>query len=167
VAINHRETWTLQIDKKDRATDAYLSGAYFGLYSPNQEDAMTTQSLQSLNLTITPDLTKEIDGQTWYLTKVDKTNSNGILSWDGLAEDSYYLVELKAPNNYGFIGSGETQVTRMDNQTVTSVTVLNDKIYALPNSGGVGRTLFYLLDAVVVLIALALLGWKYRTARKS
>jgi hypothetical protein len=166
VAINHRDTWTLEVDKKERETSASLSGAYFGLYSLSSDNALMSQVVQSYGLTETPELTKEIDGQTWYLTKIDKSNSNGTITWSGLTEDSYYLVELQAPANYGFIGSGETLVTRVDNQAVTSVTVLNDKLYALPNSGGVGRTLFYLLDAVVVLIAVALLGWKYRKARR-
>ena len=93
------------------------------------------------------------------------TDDNGAASFDGLANDTYYLVEIKAPAGYNQLTAPvEVKVeggTAEANLTVTAK-VENSAGTLLPSTGGMGTTVFYVLGAVLVLGAVVLLVTKKR-----
>lgn len=98
-------------------------------------------------------------------TKVT-TDNKGEAFFKGLADDTYYLVETKAPAGYNPL-TAPVLVTVAGSSTDTtklSVTaeVENKTGTTLPSTGGVGTTVFYVLGAVLVLGAVVLLVTKKR-----
>lgn len=74
------------------------------------------------------------------------------------ADKTYALEEIKAPAGYkvreGYIGANSEN----------AFIVENEALGALPNTGGVGTTMFYIVGAVLVLGAATLLATKKRMA---
>ena len=98
-------------------------------------------------------------------TKVT-TDANGAATFGGLADDTYYLVETKAPAGYNQLTEAK-EVTVAGSITDTaklSVTakVANNTGTLLPSTGGMGTTVFYVLGAALVLGAVVLLVTKKR-----
>ena len=96
---------------------------------------------------------------------VVKTNEGGAASFDGLANDTYYLVEIKAPAGYNQLTDPvEVKVEGGTTEAQLSVTakVENQAGTLLPSTGGMGTTVFYVLGAVLVLGAVVLLVTKKR-----
>ena len=98
-------------------------------------------------------------------TKVT-TDANGAATFGGLADDTYYLVETKAPAGYNQLTEAK-EVTVAGSITDTaklSVTakVANNTGTLLPSTGGMGTTIFYVLGAVLVMGAVVLLVTKKR-----
>ena len=102
VCTNVRDSWNLKVIKRDTDTEEPLSGAVFGLYTQKRADQISEQAYQTLteNLKSKPD-TQTTDGEaTWYLKDIRTTDVNGEITWKALIEDSYYLLELQAPEGH-------------------------------------------------------------------
>lgn len=107
-------------------------------------------------------------------TSEDIRSANGGIHTLRLFDGTYYLVETKAPSGYvGLTAPIIFQVNATD-KTVTVIEypgyqvsipsgetidfpVYNTALYALPETGGIGTTLFYTLGAIMVLGAAVLL----------
>lgn len=146
--------WKLSLTKVDVATRQPLGGAVFALYSPEEGDKLPEipQEYQSLaQETVTRNHT------TWYLTGIRETGGHGALEWEELLRDTYYLLEVKAPDGY-MTNSDPGQIVRWDDAKAgeLSLTVENRMGHELPNSGGAGTTPYtvggLLLTAVSVLL---------------
>lgn len=112
------------------------------------------------------------------------TDVNGAAAFAGLANDTYYLIEVEAPAGYNLLknpievmihaevdpdsdtgalkeGEGYTGQTR-------TVQVANNEGSFLPSTGGIGTTLFYVCGIGLMLAAVILFLVKRRTdAKKS
>jgi LPXTG-motif cell wall-anchored protein len=155
VDINRRNNWALNVLKQDWSSEESLSGAIFGLYSPNKEDGMSEEEVVSEGVD-KEKATLERDDQTWYLTDIETSDKEGKINWKSLLEDSYYLLELEAPENYVIVDTEPLKVTRAgySNQTVL---VKNKRTYKLPYTGGMGTTIYYVLGTALMLSGLTLL----------
>lgn len=112
------------------------------------------------------------------LTVTGVVGEDGVLRFEGIPAGEYVIKETKAPEGYNKLketinvtitseyvetaGEGHISYTYegdgvVDNNGVARVTVINQIGSELPDTGGVGTTMFYILGGVLVLAAVVLL----------
>lgn len=140
-------TWAISVFKFT-GTDTPLANAKFILSTksdPTQDDAI-----------------KFSDNDGEY--KFDKKGNpeltspeSGIIKINGIKDGTYYLKEIEAPKGYNLLktpikivvtAEGEIQV---DGKTVDRVDVKNNTGSLLPDTGGMGTTLIYVVGSILVL----------------
>lgn len=134
--------WSLALHKVDTADNSVtLSGAVFALYSPDAADEIAVpEEYDGCGV----QQRQNVNGEPWYLCAVQTTGEDGTITWKGLLQERYYLLEAAAPDGYALPESPGEIVTRDSAaQGVSSVTVANDRQYALPDSGGAGTVGVY------------------------
>ena len=104
----------------------------------------------------------ETNGVTWVNSQDNATKvtsgENGVLVFEGIDADNYTLVEIDAPDGYVLPTEGK-DVEVDSKETVTITNTLGEK---LPETGGMGTTLFYTLGGMMVAAAAVLLVTKKR-----
>lgn len=122
-------------------------------------------------------LVQGADGWTWSGNKADAAKfvtavNTGDVKISGLKAGSYYLVETEAPAGYvpkqgttEVIISAATDAATAANMAV-STTINNTKAGAMPETGGIGTTLFYILGSVLFIGgAIALIAKKRMSSK--
>ena len=165
-------TWKLPIYKyhMDGETQKALPGAEFILYKGSEETNREYAQVTNGKLT------------GWTKTKTDATKlisgADGMIAVEGLDADIYYLEETKAPGGYNKLAgpvtvvishtvSGEgaqnmTHTLKQDTTVVEKVEIENQSGTELPETGGIGTTIFYVLGSILVIGAAVLLITKKR-----
>ena len=172
-------TFELDVTKKDGDTKATLEGAEFKL----QSDATKKWAVVE-NGKLTGWADTEDKGS------VLTSDASGLFKIIGLDQGTYYLKETKAPAGYNLLKDPitiEITATVTDKEDVQSLdaltikvgenteagdistgivatTVENNSGATLPETGGMGTTLFYVLGGILVLAAVVLLVTKKRMA---
>jgi fimbrial isopeptide formation D2 family protein/LPXTG-motif cell wall-anchored protein len=111
------------------------------------------------------------------------TDADGAASFDGIADGTYYLVEIAAPEGYNRLDAPQAVTvtgTDVDNTTdhlentaYAGQTTFDEAVNAqadvnnatgtaLPSTGGIGTTIFYVIGAILVLGAGILLVTRRR-----
>ena len=108
-------------------------------------------------------------------------NNHTQVTFHGLAEGTYYLVETATSNGYNLLTAPLT-VAIVDTTTdpataitytvnggdpTIAVTVENQQGTVLPSTGGIGTTIFYIIGAVLVIGAGVVLITKRRVAKRN
>lgn len=119
-----------------------------------------------------------------------RTGTDGKIAVAGLKSDVYYLQETKAPEGYNLdpnvievdidavVSEDAAGNGKVDSLTITinggtahngadgvvNMTVVNNQGSTLPETGGIGTTMFYILGGLMVLGAVAMLVTKKRIA---
>ena len=115
-----------------------------------------------------------------------KSNDNGLFNVIGLDQGTYYLKEIKAPDGYNLlkdevkivitatVSAEDKKVTKLDvtadgttgtgdaSKGTVGIEMENNKGTELPETGGIGTTIFYTVGGVLVLAAVVLLVTKKR-----
>lgn len=126
---------------------------------------------------------KEVDSTKYYLNKNDKgeiswteeskvsnaendsnvfkvtTDENGKAIITGLAAGTYYLREIKAPENYNLLKSDVKITLSLSNDSddtnlkimTYENSIVNHSGAELPETGGIGTTIFYIAGAILVI----------------
>ena len=157
-------TWKIPAAKVDGSGNA-LTGAKFELY---KSDESTKINVVGSNGEYTV-CTQGGCSDHSHVTTLD-TDTNGKLTVSGLEKGTYYLKETLAPAGYNLLTEmvkvtiGENGAITMgeENTSTTVVSVVNNIGTVLPETGGMGTTLFYILGSVLVLGAGVLLVVKKR-----
>ncbi|MDL2236002.1 leucine-rich repeat protein, partial [Christensenellaceae bacterium OttesenSCG-928-L17] len=133
-ALNQNEDYGLVVLKEDEGGEKKLAGAVFGLYSPEEARQMNSEAYQAVFDTygVTPAIELTVEDVTYYLTNVQATDDDGKATWEKLDQDSYYVVELKAPDGY-MLDDTPQKVTRVGGYY--EMTVVNYTMVELPESG--------------------------------
>ena len=119
-----------------------VAGLDDGTYKLREIVAPSGYNLLSEDITVVITATTT-NGQTW---------TNGLAS-SGLASSALTKLEVTAD---GTAGTGDTSTG------IAGITVANNKGSTLPETGGIGTTIFYVLGSVLVLAAVVLLVTKKR-----
>lgn len=153
--------------KKDGKTGSALVGAKFVL-TKTAGDKTLYAKLEESNAAYNFVQRVETQDEATVVTTNGSTSAHIIR---GLAADSYTLVEIEAPKDY--IKGEDTTVsvneTRREPDNIlvglsTQVAeIINMPGSELPETGGIGTTIFYIAGAALVVAALALLLLKRRT----
>jgi len=112
---------------------------------------------------------KNIDESDTMVYKTTNEN-NGMVTFTGLADGTYTLVEHIVPVGYNavdditvVVDNGEVKV---NNIVVPQVEVLNQSGTELPSTGGIGTTIFYCAGAILAVGAFVLLITKKRMGKE-
>lgn len=126
--------------------------------------------------------TKNTEGKYRYdktgsttLTSLDKGRDKGRIDVEGLKAGTYYLKETKAPDGYNLLkkpvtitidSEGKIYVDGSGEVNNGDVRVQNNSGTLLPNTGGVGTTMIYLIGGALVLGSGVVLTTKRRVKGK-
>ena len=178
-AVVEVDTFNVDVIKVDSADDtATLAGAEFVLY---REDGVEDLYYSYANGAVSWVSESEASVMT--------TGQNGKVSFDGLDAGTYYLVEKKAP--LGFkkatdpfvivltLTDGATAGEKVlaasidgvametDGDTMTATcTVANPAGTVLPETGGMGTTVLYVIGGILIAVAITVLVTKKRVGAK-
>lgn len=166
------KTWGVDLfkyTKGENDANNALAGAEFVLY----KEVANTDTTEGAAATVKKYATVANGKLTgWVDTEKAATkltsDSNGIISVDGLDADTYYFKETKAPAGYNLLKDpvqfviGNDGTVKMGETTVTQVEVENNAGSELPSTGGMGTTIFYTLGGILMLAAVVLLVTKRR-----
>lgn len=86
------------------------------------------------------------------------TGTDGKVAFKGLAAGTYYLQETKAPEGFNLMTEAqEVIITEDGTQRDNIVKVPNASGTELPETGGIGSTIFYVVGAAMILAGVMLL----------
>lgn len=148
------------IDKCETGSeDTKLPGAEFILYKNAESD---TKQYYKWN-----DSSKKVE---WVSNKGEATtkttDNSGAASFDGLANGTYHLEETEAPAGYNLLENPVKVVVNGSDTNAGALTVTsrveNSTGTELPETGGIGTTIFYVMGSALALGALVLLVAKKR-----
>lgn len=152
-----------------------LSGATFILYRVKGEgnDAKKLYYVQNTETKAVTWSEDETAATKWI------TDNQGKVTFQGVAEGTYYLRETQAPAGYNSLKedhkveikatydtdgklTGSSATHTGDGQYIQTVEVPNKAGAVLPSTGGIGTTIFYVLGSILALGAAVLLIAKKR-----
>ena len=183
-------TAEIVIDKHDAANnETKLAGAKFVLINGGTFNPDGTENNTNVNK-----FYKMVDGKvTWVADQAEATkvttDNAGKAEFEGLENGTYYLKEIEAPAGYNMLdyqimvvishnpdANGKSQVPTVSYYTPVegnypdtatgngTIPVANATGTVLPETGGIGTTIFYVVGGVLVLAAIVLLVTRKRMA---
>ena len=184
IELSGDSTKTVVIETEVYTKDATADPAYYllpdGSYSESSTGAVSTDKYK-----------KEIVRDTQTTTETVKTvkatvDDQGYLVFEGLGEGTYKIKETKAPTGYIADIKEHTIVIghsaaptfdapnwtyKVDSESASSAEVtlefVNVKSSNLPETGGIGTTVFYIAGSVLVLAGASLLVMKKRMSEET
>lgn len=178
-------------DTEDKHDDIYTGSVQVRKYDNTQAGAEFSDTTKLAGAEFVIIDTATVGNGTRYLTKAN----DGAIDWTvdaskafklvvkddgtsevlkGLDQDTYYLLETKAPAGYNMM-DGTTEFKVAVDKTGENVTqadlvfikdIGNKKGAVLPSTGGIGTTIFYVVGGIMVLGAGVLLITKKRMSAK-
>ena len=99
----------------------------------------------------------DAEGKVDWLPEADveptMTGADGVIVFNGVDAENFTLLEKVVPNGY----TGQTDIAVSTKGTTYEYTVVNTLGQTLPETGGIGTTVFYIGGAILVVAALAAL----------
>lgn len=179
---NHSTTrtyvWEMTVVKftKKGDTEMNLAGAEFVLYRDNNgtKEYVTAKNGKVTGWVQAADVSEVPAGATVFTTP-----DNGTFTISGLDSGTYYLEEIKAPAGYNMLKDPVTVVIETTSDASTgamtatvrygsstgNVKVENQTGTELPETGGIGTTIFYIIGSLLAVGAVILLVTRKRMGK--
>lgn len=163
-----------------------LAGAKFVLFrgTATYDSSLTAKENVEANAANEIKLVKEESGEYRVATAEEiesgetvdyiETTSTGDVVINGLDADTYSMIEIEAPSGYNLLGSVvNVQISNNDSigtykveGTTDNLTVkvANSTGSLLPSTGGIGTTIFYIVGAALIIVAVSALVIKRKNA---
>lgn len=177
---------TTKVDGKN--PDTKLRGAKFVLLNSdgNKVAKITNGKFDGWQNLPSAGADGKIAAESWPTDSVLTSNENGLFTVTGLDAGTYKLREIVAPAGYNLlkndivvvitatidgtpstltglaVTADGTAGTGNVNSGIVGITVANNKGATLPETGGIGTTIFYTVGGILVLVAVVLLVTKKR-----
>lgn len=157
-------------NNNDLSDNAKLAGAQFALYRLSNDSTTREYAVIDTNGYITGEwiTVAAVDGKFTLLENVSTvtTNNEGIATVKGLNVGTYYFDEVVAPDGYAiYEGDSIVEVEVAESGTIFGSTYMIDStLSSLPETGGIGTTIFT-IGGCVIMIAAA--GLFFASRRKS
>ena len=111
---------------------------------------------------LTNDIVSWVDAETDATEYKTAENNEYTVTFAGLANGEYTLVEKTVPAGYNKANDTPVKVENVDRTGDKQVAVLNNTGSELPSTGGIGTTLFYVIGGLLMTGAAVLLITKKR-----
>lgn len=150
-------SFAIKVTKVGADTGTALKGVKFKMY---KQVADTTTGVLDENDYKAAGLAAPDTGKAWIAVDAEKTtDKDGIITWTGLANGDYYLVETATVDGYNLLNGPEKVTINVtyddglkDTTTVTkAITIKNSKGFTLPTTGGTGSFLFTLIGCTIMI----------------
>ncbi len=148
-----------------------------GTYTTDAPTEETQSKYVSTTVKYSMETVTEVITVTEEVNVTAAVGSDGLLKFEGLSAGEYTITEITAPAGYNLLddpitvtitwtapaeGSTECTWTYSEPAVENTVTIVNQAGTQLPETGGIGTTLFYIVGGVLVLAAVVLLVTKKR-----
>lgn len=165
VPVYSSEITVIKIDANDE--NQKLAGAIFVIKNANGKYYQAKDS--EGNIITEVSTTENVVLVSWVDTEDEATKlvtgDTGIVTFEGVENGTYYLVEVEAPDGYNRLTGPVTvkvgyneEGTNLENAGVTHTeTVKNSTGTKLPQTGGIGTKLFIIIGSLLALGSAALL----------
>jgi len=153
-----------------------LAGAEFRIVRPATPEELHDDSVVKEKLTVHDEVLDVVFVEFYTQPsfegeKTDRivTGEDGIASFCGLAYGTYYILETKAPAGYNLLTEPiEARINEkshlQNEQTDSTILVVNTR-FVLPETGGMGTTVFTAAGLVIICSAVLLMLLNYRKRR--
>lgn len=153
----------LKYDAADETKATTLAGAKFALKDADGKYYKFTAATET-----TPENVEWVDDVDDATTVA--TDDNGQAWFKGLESGEYALEELEAPTGYNMLTEDVKITINHDAQTATTyqiAEIANSTGAALPETGGIGTTIFYIVGGLLMAGAVVLLITKKKLSAKA
>lgn len=161
-------TWEIPVFKYtlNGETKEALAGAGFTLYDGENAVNLVAAGNNESGVPVYKVCTIAEGCEHTHTTEI-VTDSTGKFEIEGLEQGTYVLKETTTPAGYNTCADitvviGEDGALTQNGSTTTEVGILNQAGSTLPETGGMGTTVFYIVGGLLVLTAVVLLVTKRR-----
>lgn len=157
-------TWQMKVLKYANGDkNKKLAGAKFVLLNEEKDKVAKIVSGKISEWVAVPPVGS--DGKIpWVEECFVTTDENGDITINGIDQDTYYLREVEPPLGFNMLADdvevsipGKTVVDGKPTYKVYTAEVNNQSGTELPETGGIGTTIFYVVGGLLVLVAIVLL----------
>lgn len=166
-------TWKMDVTKVDGETKATLAGAQFQIIDEDGKKLTlvdVTPTVAEGEVAVPTYMVADAGTEETIIT----TDENGYFVIVGIDEGTYKLHEVEAPAGYNKLSEDLTvtvssehnddDLTATYNASDLSIEVKNNTGSLLPETGGIGTTIFYVVGGLLMVAALVVLVSKKRMA---